>query len=167
MSETNEQVVDMLHIYQHIYEDEVKREQSIHRSASSLVIASCCLLGFISIPIVMYSLVYISLVEKILIIAIVGTLFASILIAILAQWQKGRQQIASCEAIRIQLEENSEAFQTPQQIQQYEYDMYQEICTDIQNSNRVINHRLRAAGITMVTGAGLFIVFLCFMMFQF
>jgi flagellar biosynthesis regulator FlaF len=168
MTDKNEQTADMLSIFKNIYADEIKREDSIHHSASSLLIASGCLLGLsaVSVCILLASQdICLSLADQILLLGTVGTVFASLLVAVLAQWHQGRDQIASADAILMQIEEAPESFAEKEQRVQYEYELYQKICSDLQHSNRVLNHRLRAAGITFASGAGIFVIALCLILF--
>ncbi|MCH3961777.1 MAG: hypothetical protein LKF53_06145 [Solobacterium sp.] len=164
MTDKNEQTADMLHIFKNIYTDEIKREDSIHHSASSLLIASGCLLGLMAVS-CCYLMSHLSLADTILLLASIGTVFASLLVAVLAQWHQGRDQIASADAILMQIEEAPESFAEKEQRVQYEYELYQKICSDLQHSNRVLNHRLRAAGITFASGAGIFVIAVCLILF--
>ncbi len=168
MTDKNEQTADMLNIFKNIYADEIKREDSIHHSASSLLIASGCTLGLsaVSVCILLASQdICLSLADQILLLGTVGTVFASLLVAVLAQWHQGRDQIASSDAILMQIEEAPESFAEKEQRVQYEYELYQKICSDLQHSNRVLNHRLRAAGITFASGAGIFVIAVCLILF--
>lgn len=153
-------------LFQDLYQDAVGREESIHHSASHLVTAEGIVLGTVLIASFLMEILWAETVfDRTGIIVCAGTVFASILTAVLAQWHPGRDSIADASKIAVQMEEAPESFQSHEQRIQYEVDMYQKLSSDVQHTNSILNGRLRASEITFVSGTGLWILLLALSLF--
>jgi hypothetical protein len=166
METTIETKEEMNQLFKNLYQEEVRREESIHHSASSLLIAEGCVFGFTLVADVLLFLVRQgSMLDEVGCIVCSGSLFAAVLMAALAQWHPARDAITNSEDIQVQLEEAPESFHTHEQRVQYELDLYEKISADLQHTNSMLNNRLRASSITFVSGTGLWIIVISLMLF--
>lgn len=168
MNGKSQSLEDMLAVLQTINKDETKREQSIHHSASCLLAAEGCVFGLTAVltaALFVSEKKILSTADKVCLIAALGTLFASLIIAFLAQWHPSRDSITNSDNILVQMQESPESFQDHEQRLQYEMDMITKMNSDFQHDNTILNHRLRSSGITFLSGAGILAVTIAFILF--
>ena len=159
MNHPAEYLEEIKQMYQDLYHDEAKREASIQQSASRLLIGEGVVLGMMLIASILIALQQkITIFDMCADIFCAGTIFAAMLIAVLAQWHPGRDRIANVDDIQVQLEEAPESFRSHEQRVQYELDLYQKVASSLQHSSFTLNNRLRSSGITFLAGSGLWIL---------
>ena len=166
---STEYLEEMVQLYEAIHEREKKREDSIHHTASSLLIAIGCSLSLCTVGIMVLltsGVRTVSMFDACALIVVLGTLFASLLMTILAQWHMKSSPIADSDGIQIEAQENPEVFKNHEQRLQYRMDLLTRDNHDLQKDNRTLNNRLRGAGITFVTGMGLLVVTAAFLIFK-
>lgn len=153
-------------LFEDLYHDEVERESSIHQSASRLLIVEGAVLGMLLIASLLSNeLKEATMLDKTGIVLCSGILFASMLVAVLAQWHPSKDSIANADQIQVQLQEAPESFRTHEQRVQYELELYQKVVSDLQHTSYTLNNRLRASGITFLSGTGLWLFVLAFSLF--
>lgn len=169
MTDNKEYLEDMLSIFRNIYEDETKREASLHRSASCLITVSGILLGLSILAaavMITRETEIMSLVDLIGYGIAVGTLFAGMLMSVLAQWHMEKDHIDNSDLILLQMQESPETFQTHDKRLQYEQERITKLNADLQKTNKTLNHRLRGAGIIILSGAGILSAVICLILFH-
>lgn len=157
---------EMKCLCQELYQQDEEREKSIHTAASYLLLVEGCFFG---LGLIAYNFFYTTgpntLLDKCLFVIASGTLFASILLAVLAQWHPGKDAVCDVDLIQVQMQETPEVFQTQEQRLQYALELYQKSASDLQRINEMLNQRLRASSITFLSGTGLLLLAICLMLF--
>lgn len=166
MEEREHYLEEMKCLFQELYQQAEEREKSIHTAASYLFIGEGCFFG---LGMIAYNFFYTmrsnTLLNKCLLMIASGTLFASMLLAVLAQWHPGRDAICDADLIQVQMQETPETFQTQEQRLQYSMELYQKSTSDLQHTNGMLNQRLRASSITFLSGTGILLFAICLILF--
>ena len=166
MEDKQQYLEEMKELFQELSQQAEQREKSIHTAASYLFLSEGCFFG---LGVIAYNFFSIkrsdTLMDKVFLIAAAGTLFASMILAALAQWHPSRDAISDADLIQVQMQETPEVFAAKEQRLQYSLELYEKSTSDLQRTNAMLNQRLRASAITFLSGTGIFLLTICLMLF--